>query len=199
MRLFGTLTSPYVRRVRIVAQELGLDPEWIDTTTPQGQAALRSVNPLWKVPTAQIDGHAVLDSEVISEHLMRHHGPGPLTPDDPDDGAARNVRTVIDGMLDSLINTLYLGRDGITAEQAPYLGKHHERAAAAMAWLEQRVVDEIWMTERRGFGLTEIALCTTVEWMRFRGSYPVERHPGLVRCADHHRERKSLVDTRPPT
>ena len=40
MRLLGTLTSPYVRRVRIIGQELGLHLEYVDITTPDGRAAL---------------------------------------------------------------------------------------------------------------------------------------------------------------
>lgn len=198
MRLFGTLTSPYVRRVRIVALELGIDHDLVDTNTPQGQAELRSLNPLWKVPVAQVDDRTILDSAVIDEYLMRHHGPGPLAPSDPEDMAARSVTTVIDGVLDSLINAFYLARDGVVPERAPYLAKHHERAAASMAWLEQRVVDGVWMTERRAFGLVEVGLCTALEWMRFRQTYPVERHPGLLRCVEHHGQRESLVATRPP-
>ena len=80
VKLFGTLTSPYVRRVRIVAQELGLEVERIDTVSDEGQAALREVTPIWKVPTAVVGDQPLFDSAVITQHLLRHHGPGPLRP-----------------------------------------------------------------------------------------------------------------------
>ena len=156
MRLFGTTTSPYVRRVRIVALELSVPFELVDVFTEEGQAAMRQVNPLWKVPTVEIDGQVIFDSRVIDEHLMRHHGPGPLASLEPDDVGARNVCSVIDGALDALINTFYLARDGVTGEQAAYVAKQHERAAASMAWLEARV-DDVWLTRARAFGLPEIA------------------------------------------
>lgn len=197
MRLYGTVTSPYVRRVRIVAQELGVSYDLVDTTTDEGQAALRSVNPLWKVPTAEIDGRAIMDSGVIIEHLMREHGPARLSPLDPSDRLLRNVCTVIDGVLDSLINTFYLARDGVGASDTSYVRKQFERSVAAMGWLEQRV-DGLWLCGRRGFGVPEIALCTMVEWMRFRDTYPVERYEGLMRCVEHHGTRESLVQSRPP-
>ncbi|MCX4246883.1 glutathione S-transferase family protein [Paraliomyxa miuraensis] len=196
MRLFGTTTSPYVRRVRIVALELGVPFELVDVFSEGGQAAMRAVNPLWKVPTVEIDGRAIFDSRVIDEHLMRTHGPGPLAPLGADDVEAHNVCTVIDGALDALINAFYLARDGVTGAQAAYVTKQHERAAASLAWLEARV-DDVWLTRARAFGLPEIALCTALEWMRFRDTYPVDRHAALVRCVEHHGTRESLVATRP--
>lgn len=197
MKLYGTTTSPYVRRVRVVALELGVAFEWVDTFTEAGQAALRAASPLWKVPVVELAGDtAIFDSHVITEHLMRRHGPGPLAPVGEDDLAARNVITVIDGALDSLINALYLQRDGITSDKASYMTKQRERAAAALAWVDARV-DDVWLTRARAFGLAEIALLTALEWMRFREMYPVERHPALVRCLEHHGARESLVATRP--
>lgn len=196
MRLFGTTTSPYVRRVRVVALELQLPLELVDTFTPAGQAALRERNPLWKVPAVELDGQAIFDSRVIIEHLLRRHGPGPLARVDEDDLDAQNLVTVIDGALDALINAFYLQRDGITAERAAYVAKQHDRAAAALAWVEARV-DDVWLTRARAFGLPELALVTALDWMRFRSAYDVERHPGLVRCMERHGARESLVATRP--
>ena len=199
LKLYGSTTSPFVRRVRVVALELGLAFEWIDTFTDAGQAALRVLNPLWKVPTVELDENTTLfDSRVITEHLLREHGPGPLAVIDEGDLQVRNVITVIDGALDSLINALYLQRDGITSDKASYMAKQRERAAAALGWVETRL-DDVWLTPARAFGLAELALVTALEWMRFRDMYPVDRHPGLVRALEHHGGRESLVATRPHT
>jgi glutathione S-transferase len=198
LRIYGTHTSPYVRRVRIVAHELKLTHELIDTTTKDGLAALKALTPIWKVPVAELDGVPVFDSAVINEMLLRLHGPGPLALHDPHDVILRNVITVIDGALDSLINCLYLGRDGITPEDATYLQKHQDRAASAMAWLEGRALDG-WLTPTKSFGLAEIALCTALGWMRFRDTYAIERHPALLRCFEQHSERPSLAATQPPS
>lgn len=196
MTLYGTTTSPYVRRVRVVALELGLPVTWVDTMTEAGQAALRAVTPIWKIPVVELEGRAIFDSWVITAHLLRKHGPGPLVAVDEDDLAARNVITVIDGALDSLINALYLQRDGITSERASYMTKQRERAAAALAWLDARV-DDVWLTDARAFGLPELALVTALEWMRFRDMLALEPYPALVRCLEHHAVRESLVATRP--
>ncbi|MFO7567425.1 MAG: glutathione S-transferase family protein [Enhygromyxa sp.] len=198
LRIYGTHTSPYVRRVRIVAHELGLEHELIDTATEDGLAALQALTPIWKVPVVELDNVPVFDSAVINETLLRLHGPGPLAPPDPHDLILRNVITVIDGALDSLINCFYLNRDGVDAEQAPYLQKHQDRAASAMAWLDERAKDG-WLSPTKSFGLAEIALCTALGWMRFRDTYAIDRHPALLRCFEEHEQRPSLAATQPPS
>ncbi len=196
MKLYGSTTSPFVRRVRVVALELGLPFEFVDASTEAGQAALRAVTPVWKVPVVELGGQVILDSRVITEHLLRTHGPGPVAAVEEGDLETRNVITVIDGALDSLINVLYLQRDGITKTQAAYLTKQHERAAAALGWVEAQA-DDGWLTRAKVLGLPELALVTALEWMRFRDMYPIERHPGLMRVLERHGERQSLVETRP--
>lgn len=196
MRLYGSTTSPYVRRVRAVALELGLSFEWVDTSTEAGQAALRAKNPVWKVPTVELGEQVIFDSRVITEHLLRRHGPGPLAPLAEDDPSTRNVMTAIDGAVDALINVLYLQRDGVGKGQSSYVVKQHERAAAALGWVDGQV-DDVWLGRAKAFGLPELALVTALEWMRFRDMYAVERHPALVRCIEHHGARESLVATRP--
>jgi len=195
IELFGTLTSPYVRRVRAVAHELSRPIELVDTSTDDGQAKLRAVHPLWRVPAARVDGALVYDSSVITDVLARRYGGEALAPIAPDDLETLNVLTVIDGAVDSLINAFYLGRDEVT--DASYVVKQRDRAAAAMAWLDARV-DDVWVGPHRAFGLVEIALCTAMGWMRFRDTYPIERHPGLLRCFEQHDARPCLAQTRPP-
>ena len=65
MRLYGTHTSPFVRRIRILAAELGEPVDWIDTALPEGQEQLLEVSPLAKVPVAVIEGDTVFDSRLI--------------------------------------------------------------------------------------------------------------------------------------
>ena len=197
LQLFGTLTSPYVRRVRIVAQELGLHFELVDTATDSGQAALRKLNPLWKVPAVRIQGQAIFDSGVITRHLLRLHGPGPLTPWSADDLVTCNLVTAIDGALDALINIFYLANDGLEPDQVSYLQKHRDRAAEALSWVEQHAPEQGLGAGGR-FGLPEVALITALDWMRFRNTYPVDRHPRLAECCAQQAARPSVLATAPP-
>ena len=84
MKLYGTTTSPFVRRVRIVAAELGEPIDRVDTAPEAGMAALREVSPIRKVPVAVIDGRTLFDSRVIIDWLVTTRGwfggGGDLTP-----------------------------------------------------------------------------------------------------------------------
>ncbi len=197
IELFGTATSPYVRRVRIVLCELGLDYQLVNTAEPQGQERLREINPLWKVPTLRVDGQQLFDSTIIQRELLRRFGPGPLAPHDPFDVSANLLLAAIDGALDALINTFYLASEGLERSRAPYLEKQHERAGASMGWLLKRIAGGK-LEAREGFGLPEIALVTTLDWMRFRDTYPVDEHPELLEVLAHHGGRESLATTLPP-
>lgn len=195
IRIYGTKTSPYVRRVRIVALELGLPITLVDTGSDGGQAELRDRSPIWKVPAASVDGELVLDSRVITEVLLGRAPDAPLAR--PLSLAERNAITVIDGALDSLINCFYLARDGVDAQQSSYLSKQRERAESAMRWIEDELGDGR-LSEDESFGLAELALATTADWMRFRDTYPVDEHPRIVACLERCQQRESFVSTRPP-
>ena len=196
IELFGTVTSPYVRRVRIVLKELGRAHRLVDTAQPEGQALMRELNPLWKVPTLRLDGRVVFDSAVIVRQLIKAFGHGNLAVHDPDDVEVSQVLTVTDGALDALINSFYLKKEGVS-DQTPYLQKQDARAQAALGWLEGKIRGP-WLTRSHRFGLPEIGLISALEWMVFRQTYPVDQHPRLVEFLKQHQARESVSSTAPP-
>ncbi|MFO0633522.1 MAG: glutathione S-transferase family protein [Nannocystaceae bacterium] len=217
LRVWGTVTSPFVRRVRIVALELGMEHELVDTNGDDGQRELRSRSPIWKVPIAEVSGlgdlppaTVVFDSHAITELLLQHAGadaplraPASLQRDAAVAIDERNSIAAIDAALESLINVFYLGREGLDVAGATYLTKQRERAAAALTWLDARLDERgrPCATPRGAdadrLGLPEIALATALGWMRFRDTYPIERHPRLRRCLAELDERPSFAKTRP--
>jgi hypothetical protein len=121
---------------------------------------------------------------------------GPLAPLPLTDLTARNVISVADGALDSLINAFYFAREGITADKAPYLKKQHARAESALSWLDGRV-QGIWLTPTKKLGLPEIAVGTALAWIRFRDVYPIARHARLMTVLEALEERQSFINTKP--
>ena len=138
MRLHGTVTSPFVRRVRVLGIELGLRLEWVDTTTPEGQASLQRLSPLRKVPVLEVGGVGVLDSHAICDLLLAQAGkqaefrrPRAVT-----QIAEGNTIHAIDGALEAAIRLFYLRRDGVDSEAIPYMRIERERVGRALAWLD---------------------------------------------------------------
>src|ERR1043166_3995305 len=116
MKLYGTTTSPFVRRVRIVAAEVREPVEWVNTAVEAGQAALRELSPIWKVPVAIFDGRVVFDSKVISEWLTTTRGHGALTPP-RDVFRERNLVNAVDEAIGSVIVLFHAACDGVSIDE----------------------------------------------------------------------------------
>jgi glutathione S-transferase len=105
MKLHWSPRSPYVRKVMIVAHELGL-ADRIETvrtvvggTTPH--AELMRENPLGKIPTLVLaDGTVLYDSPVICEYLDTLHDGPKLFPAWPERLMSLRRLALGDGMLD---------------------------------------------------------------------------------------------------
>ncbi len=188
MKLYGTITSPYVRRVKVVASMLGVEHEIVDTATEAGQQALLKVSPIWKVPVATVGStqQIVFDSRGIIAYLLETHGHGRLH-QEPADALSRipreNILHAIDAALDSAISVFYLRREGLDVDPWAYTQRQRARVDAIFAWLG----DELSAGRFGGVdGLAELSLCCTLDWMMFRNTYPVASLGGRF---DHVRAR----------
>ena len=79
MKLYTNPASPFARKCRVVAHELGLKLEEINVVARDNED-LRAINPLKKIPALVLDdGSALFDSPVICEYL-NHIGGGKFFP-----------------------------------------------------------------------------------------------------------------------
>ena len=121
MKLHWSPRSPFVRKVMIVAHELGL-VERLDcvrtvAATTQPHELLMRDNPLSKIPTLVLaDGTVIYDSPVICEYFdSLHDGPRLFPATMPERMAALRWQALGDGMLDFLL--LWLSERSRAAEQ----------------------------------------------------------------------------------
>jgi glutathione S-transferase len=105
MKLIGSTTSPYVRKVRIVMAEKKLDFQFVNEDVWAADTNIAASNPLGKVPCLVMEGgEALFDSRVIVEYVDTLSPVGKLIP-----GAGREraeVKTweaLSDGLLDAAI------------------------------------------------------------------------------------------------
>jgi glutathione S-transferase len=109
MTLHWSPRSPYVRKVMIVAHELGLQNHLRTVRTVVGGTAphreLMRINPLGKIPTLELeDGSVLYDSPVICEYLdTLHFGPKLFPLAWPERGVALRRLALGDGMLDAAL------------------------------------------------------------------------------------------------
>jgi glutathione S-transferase len=181
MKLFGTTTSPYTRKVRILLKGLVREHQLIDTRTESGATALAVVAPLAKVPVLVADGGRVVlpDSSLIVDWLWLTEGFSLRAAGfslDPYDWADRALRDVVEGTLDAAINHRYLRLDGFA--ETGYIAKQRQRFERTLAWLDGRI------TFGRPLGAAGLSLGCALDWMVFREVVDLARWPGLKAFRD---------------
>jgi glutathione S-transferase len=114
MKLTFAPTSPFARKVRISAIELGLIDkiEFVPATVVPGQANddyVRDINPVKKLPALILDdGQVIVDSYVIVEYLDELAGGGKLIPaSGPTRWQVKSNHSILQGMLDSMLLCRY--------------------------------------------------------------------------------------------
>lgn len=100
MVLIGMLDSPFVRRVAITMQVLGIDYQYRPLSIFESFEEFRSVHPLVKVPTLVCDdGEMLVDSTLIIDYLELLVGPEKSLM--PNDASAR--RTALQQIGEALV------------------------------------------------------------------------------------------------
>jgi glutathione S-transferase len=195
MKLYGTTTSPFVRRARVVAAEIGEPVDRVDTSTDEGQGALRAVSPIRKVPVAMIDDRMIYDSRTIIDYLVMTRGYGAIEPA-RDRWRELNLINAIDAATDAVLQLFGMRREGVAIDGTPYATRQLERADSVFGWLAGQLAPDR-RTFSTGFGLPEISLICALDWMDFRKSYPTERAHALTGVRAAWSERPTMIETRP--
>jgi glutathione S-transferase len=202
MKLIGSLTSPYVRKVRVVLTEKKLDYNFV-LEDVWGSDAILASNPLGKVPVLVMEGgEAVFDSRVIVEYVDTLSPVGRLI---PQSGRERvEVRTweaLADGLLDAAISMrlekTWKGRADSERSQA-WIDRQHARVDAALRSISQGLGEKAFCVGTH-FSLADIAVGCALGWLDFRFPDIAWRlsYPNVGRLTDKLATRQSFIDTVP--
>jgi glutathione S-transferase len=142
MKLRWAAASPFVRKVQLVAHELGLSDriELVPTDT-WGQDEARGDNPLGKIPCLLLDdGSALFDSPVIAEYLDSLHTGPKLHPDTgPARWATLRLQAIGDGICDAAV-ARRVESNRPDGEKSPSSMTRNKKAVdTALDWLDNNV------------------------------------------------------------
>ena len=201
MKLIGSNTSPYVRKVRIVMAEKKLDYQyeledvWSDATT------IGESNPLGKVPCLIMeDGGAVFDSRVIVEYLDTLTPVGKLI---PASGRERAEVKCWEALADGLLDAGILVRLEETQRQpeqrsSKWLVRQRRKIDAGLHAMSTGLGEGAWCNGSH-YSLADIAVGCALGWIAFRFSDIAwhDEYPNLARLSDKLAERASFRETVP--
>ncbi len=203
MKLIGSLTSPYVRKVRIVLAEKKMTVQFV-TEDVWGSDAILASNPLGKVPCLVLEGgEALFDSRVIVEYVDTLSPLGRLIPDRGRERAeVRTWEALADGLLDASIaarlEQTWPGRSAAERSQA-WTDRQLSRVQSALRSMAMGLAERPWCCGNH-LSLADIAVVCSLHYLDFRFPQLSWRadHPNLARLADKLAARPSFGETAPP-
>jgi glutathione S-transferase len=203
MKLIGALTSPYVRKVRVVMAEKKLEYQLVLEDVWASDEILK-LNPLGKVPCLVMEGgEAVFDSRVIVEYLETLSPVGKLIP--PSGRERVEVRTweaMADGILDAAIlarlENTWKGRSDAQRCQA-WVDRQLSRVDATLSTMSRGLAAKPWCAGSH-FSLADVAVGCALGYLDFRFPQIDWRtpHRNLAQLYDKLSARPSFQETKPP-
>ncbi len=200
MKLIGSYTSPFVRKVRVVLAEKKIEYDFVIDSPWQEESAVPGINPLGKIPVLVLDDETPLfDSRVIVEYIDN------VTPNSKLFPAPNRERTEVkrwealaDGICEAAA-TAYLEAKRPKKEQsASWIQRQREKITRSLEFMSSELGEKNFCMGTH-FSMADIALGTALGYLAFR--FPdiewSEKHPNLARLYAKLVLRPSFADTVP--
>lgn len=204
MKLIGSLTSPFVRKVRVVLAEKKLDYKFDIEDVWSADTTIMESNPLGKVPCLVMEGgEAIFDSRVIVEYVDTLSPVGKLIPlSGRERVEVRTWEALADGLLDAAIlarmEQTWAGRTEAQRSQA-WIDRQIDKVKASLKAMSQGLGDRPWCTGNH-HSLADIAVGCALGYLDFR--FPQidwrDDYPNLGKLHEKLMQRQSFIDTAPP-
>ena len=170
IQVVGSLTSPFVRKVRICCIEkeipysLLLEDGWNLNTK------LHEINPLGKIPCLLLsNGHPIFDSSVIADYIDGMSGINALLPQiNLEKAQVKTFEALADGLLDAAI---LARRERMMRPAAQQSEAWIERQLSKVQVSLKYLSDSIGTSEYcnlNTFTLSDIAVGCALDWLDFR-------------------------------
>jgi glutathione S-transferase len=203
MKLIGAITSPYVRKVRIVMAEKKLDYQFVPEDVWSADTLISASNPLGKVPCLIMEGaEAVFDSRVIVEYLDTLSPVGKLIPTSGRERAeVKTWEALADGILDAAIlarlEATWAGREDGQRSQA-WVDRQMGKITVSLQAMSRGLGDKAFCSGVH-FSLSDVAVGCALGYLDFR--FPAINwradHPNLDKLQAKLALRQSFADTLP--
>ena len=202
MKLIGSLTSPYVRKVRIVFFEKKVDVDLEIENVWAADTKITHYNPLGKVPCLLLDdGEAIYDSRVIAEYVDTLSPVGRLIPTESRERATvKTWEALADGIKDAGILARLEATLRPPEQQSPvWVDRQIGKIKAALEQMSRELGENSWCHGNQ-MTLADIAAGCALGYLLFR--FPniawQAQYPNLDALYQKLIQRPSFIETAPP-
>ena len=200
MKLIGSLTSPYVRKARIVLAEKKIEYEFeLDSPWSPG-SNVPNINPLGKIPVLVLDEETTLfDSRVISEYLDNVAPNNKLMPaPNRERTEVKRWEALADGICDAAALTFLERKRPTERQDVDWITRQESKLIRGLEYMAEQLGEHAWCMGTH-FSLADIASGCALGYLAFR--FPEidwsVKHPNLARLYDKLMQRQAFADTIP--
>lgn len=199
MKLFGSLTSPYVRKARVLIHEKNLPVELVVEDPWTEDSPIITKNPLSKVPALEIAPDDYIFESVLVVHFLDHIDGRSFTPRDPVGyWEAQRWQSVGNGIIDAAIQRIFETRRPAEHQLRDKMEREEKRIQRTVVLAENMCKGNEFLVGNR-FSLADLVLGVAMQYVDFR--YPHDWRTGAPKLAAWHKgiaARPSFVETQPP-
>lgn len=192
--LIGSLTSPYVRKLRLLLHNLApYELKVVNYLEKEGNDYLSSINPINKLPVL-IDGEkTIFDSRVIYNYLAKKHNLKALTVEE------ENIISIVDAGAETSVNLFSLKRGGLDLNSGnAYIERQKERVGLILNYLEN------WATKPENqnpnnWNFVTMSAYSYLYWAGFREMIDLSGKPALLNFLECFKNAPGVLETNIPT
>jgi glutathione S-transferase len=200
MKLIGSHTSPFVRKVRIVLAEKKIEYEFVIDSPWLADSKVPDINPLGKIPVLMLDDETPLfDSRVIVEYIDN------VTPNNKLFPAPNRERTEVkrwealaDGVCDAAVAALLEGKRAKKEQSADWIARQRGKVIRGLEFMAEELGDKSFCMGTH-ISMADIAVGTALGYLSFRFPDIDWRtgHANLAKLYDKLMQRPTFADTVP--
>lgn len=199
MKLYGSLTSPYVRKVRTFLHEKGVAYDFIVESPTDAAGNVARLNPLGKIPVlVRDDGEALFDSPMVIEYIDSLRGAPLIPPPGETRWQAQRWHALGQGILDAVVTRLMETRRPQVGQDAQLIARQESKVAAALHFAAQHYSGGDYLVGA-SFSIADVALGVALEYIDLRYAHDWRsQHPQLATWLRPIAQRAAFIDTAPP-
>lgn len=200
MKLIGSLTSPYVRKVRIVLAEKKIDYEFELDSPWVAETKVPTINPLGKVPVLVLDDETPLfDSRVIVEYIDNVTPNNKLLPSpNRERTEVKRWEALADGICDAAATAFLEAKRPKKEQSEGVIERQRGKIERGLAFMAKELGENAHCMGTH-FSLADVAVGTALGYVAFRFA-DIDwqaAHPNLARLYEKLMQRPSFADTLP--